>query len=128
MSMKVVLFLLALMLSPFASAQGTLESHIIGGDTSETYMILIRDLEHFETVQEYFFTDVSRITMRGGDYRVTYWADSTFVHGEYIHFSGNDNGIVQKFILRVPQPLVGVDLKQFRLMTPEDFEDLYMEF
>lgn len=91
-------------------------------------MILIRNLDNFEKVDEYRFTEVSKIVMRGGDYRVTYWADSTFVHGEFIHFSANDHGVVQKFILRTPEPLVNVDLKQFRLMTPEDFEDLYMEF
>jgi len=128
MAMKVVIFLLSLLLSPFAAAQGTLESHFIGGRPGDHCLLLIRNLDNFERVDEFSFTDVSRVVMQGGDYRVTYWVDSTFVHGEYVHFSGNDHGVIQKFILRVPEPLVNVEFTRFKLMTPEDFEDLYMEF
>ena len=128
MVMKVVIFFLSLFFASFASAQGVLESRLIGGKPGESCTMLVRNLNNFERVDEYHFREMSKVVMRGGDYRVTYWVDSTLIHQEYVHFSANDHGVVQKFIFRIPQPIMDVDFKQFKLMTPEDFQSIYMEF
>lgn len=101
-------------------------------DTSEVYTIKVRNLNSMAIVQEYRILDeTSRVTLYGGDYRVTYWCNDTIaLHAEYIHVSRNDQGVMQKFILRVPKPLVEVDLKEFKFIEPEDWnrKESYMEF
>lgn len=123
--------ILALMGSILSSSQSVLESHIIDMDTTEVYTMKVRNLDSMELLQEYrLLSDVSKIYLYGGDYRVTYWCNDTIpLHVEYFHISSNDYAIVQKFILRLPKPLKDVDFKKFNLATPEDIpQDIYMDF
>lgn len=124
----IILFWLLITMAFPASSQGRLESHFIGSEQGEKCTIKIRDLNEFKSVRRYEFTDVLRLVMDGGDYLVTYWADTLFLHGEYIHFSVNDNSVIQKFIMRRPMPLQEFDFQQLKFIRPENFEDLYMEF
>ena len=105
-----------------------LESWVIGGDPSERYTMHLRNVDAFESVETYEFTRMLRIAIESGDYSLVYWADTTYLHGEYIHISGNAKGVLQKFVLRYPVPLHRADMRSFRLLTPEDFQNLFIEF
>lgn len=115
----------------FSFGQSVLETTIVDMDTSDVYTMKIRNLDSFQIVQEYkLVKDVSRITLYGGDYRVTYYRnDELMPHVEHIHVSGNDYGVIQKFIFVDPPLLMDVDFNDFKLITPEDLpQDTYMEF
>lgn len=129
--MRFILMTLALVASLLSSGQSVLESHIIDMDTTEVYTMKVRNLDNMELLQEYkLLSDVSKVYLYGGDYRVTYWCNDTIpLHVEYFHISSNDYAILQKFILRLPKPLKDVNFKEFNLATPEDIpQDIYMEF
>lgn len=126
--MKNLIAIPLFLLSIPSACQGVLESRIIGGSPAEECTMFVRSIDSFDDVEVYPFFNTSRIAMDAGDYQIMYWIDTIYLHGEYMHFSGNNRGVLQKFILRHPQPLWSVDLNQFELLTPEDFQDIFMEF
>lgn len=129
--MRVIALVVLMLWGFFAVGQSVLESHIIGMDSSEVYTMKIRNLDNLQIVQQYkLVNEVSRVTLYGGDYRITYYCnDEVMPHVEHVHISGNDIGVIQKFIFRDPPMLKDVDFGQFKLLTPEDFpQDPYMEF
>jgi len=116
------------MLSVPSACQGVLESRIVGGSPTEECTMFVRSIDSFDDVEVYPFFTMSRIAMDAGDYQIMYWIDTVYLHGEFMHFSGNSRGVLQKFILRHPQPLWSARLDEFELLTPEDFQDIFMEF
>jgi len=126
--MKNLIAFLSLYLSVPAFSQGVLESRIVGGSPTEECTMFVRSIDSFDHVEVYPFFVMSRIAMDAGDYQIMYWIDTVYLHGEFMHFSGNNRGVLQKFILRHPKPLWSVGFDEFELLTPEDFQDIFMEF